>query len=147
MTSRPSDERTTRTRSKLMKKVRQKHTSAEMSVRRHLHSDGFRYRLHPSSLPGTPDVVLPRYRTAIFVNGCFWHGHDCKHGSTKPKTNTAFWERKIEGNRMRDARKTALLQSIGWNVIVIWECQVADPSQLSALSARIRTSQKAGERQ
>jgi DNA mismatch endonuclease, patch repair protein len=110
-------------RSRIMSSVRTKNTKPEVIVRKHLHSAGLRFRLHIQDLPGTPDIVLPKYQTVIFINGCFWHGHDCKRGSP-PKSNTEFWLRKIEKNRFRDLRKTQELISAGWNVLTIWECDI-----------------------
>lgn len=121
-----------------MKSVRREDTAPELSVRRFLHASGLRYRLHDRSLPGTPDVVLPRYRTVVFVHGCFWHGHDCAHGAVRSRTNTAFWTEKIEANRARDERKKAALIEAGWQVETIWECQAKDSSLLGKLVGRIR---------
>ena len=109
-------------RSALMSRVRQKHTAPEMTVRRALHAAGLRYVLHPKSLPGRPDLVFPRFGVALFVHGCFWHGHDCRAGRL-PSTNAEFWRAKIEGNRQRDARKAADLKSRGWRVLCVWECE------------------------
>jgi DNA mismatch endonuclease (patch repair protein) len=97
-------------------------TKPEMIVRHYLFKQGYRYRLHVHTMPGSPDIVLRKYRSAIFVNGCFWHGHDgCKY-NTIPKTNTEFWTAKIERNKERDAREAEELKKMGWNVIRIWEC-------------------------
>lgn len=112
-----------KTRSRMMAGIRGKDTKPEMIVRRALHKAGYRFRLHRKDLPGKPDIVLPRYRTAIFVHGCFWHGHDCKHFKW-PKTRPDFWREKIEKNVERDRRAIAELERLGWNVKVIWECQV-----------------------
>lgn len=98
-----------------MKSVGRKDTAPELAVRRYLHSRGLRYCLHVHDLPGTPDIVLPRYRTAIYVHGCFWHGHDCKHGSVQARTNREFWQSKIETNRERDVRKATALRQLGWS--------------------------------
>lgn len=112
------------TRSYNMSRIKGKNTKPEELVRKFLFSQGFRYRKNDARLPGTPDIVLPKYKTVIFVNGCFWHGHsNCKY-FVVPKTNTEFWLNKIETNRQRDARKTFELQSLGWRVIVLWECQL-----------------------
>ena len=112
------------TRSYNMSRIKGKNTKPEELVRKFLFSRGFRYRKNDARLPGTPDIVLPKYKTVIFVNGCFWHGHiNCKY-FVVPKTNTEFWLNKIETNRQRDARKTSELQSLGWRVIVLWECQL-----------------------
>lgn len=95
-----------------------------MAVRKYLFQNGFRYRLNVRSLPGTPDIVLPKYRTAIFVNGCFWHGHDgCKH-YTVPETNVEFWVEKVRKNKERDAVNVQRLESLSWSVVTIWECEL-----------------------
>jgi DNA mismatch endonuclease (patch repair protein) len=112
------------TRSRMMACIHANDTKPEMIVRHYLFKQGFRYRLHVHTMPGSPDIVLRKYRTAIFVNGCFWHGHDgCKY-HTIPKTNTEFWTAKIERNKERDAREAEELKKMGWNVIRIWECQL-----------------------
>lgn len=110
-------------RSALMSRIRGKDTGIEVTVRKGLHRLGFRYRLGGAGLAGRPDIVLPKYRTAIFVHGCFWHGHDCPLFRL-PKTRTEFWRTKIEANRRRDARKTAELLASGWTVETVWECQI-----------------------
>ncbi len=114
-----------------MSRIRGRDTKPELVVRRWLWHQGFRYRLYVKSLPGRPDIVMRKWRTVIMVNGCFWHGHGCsKH---KPTTNASFWQEKIERNRERDARNQALLQAAGWNVIVIWECQLSPKKRLQTL--------------
>ncbi len=120
-----------------MKQVRRENTAPELAVRRFLHAKGLRYSLHPERLPGRPDLVLPRRRSVIFVHGCFWHGHDCPHGSIRSKSNVVFWSNKIEDNRRRDARKTAELRAAGWIVEVVWECQARDPKVLRQLARRL----------
>ena len=109
-------------RSALMSRVRNRGTAAELYVRRAVWSAGFRYRLNVRKLPGTPDMVLPRYRTVVFVQGCFWHGHDCPKGRRRPATNQDFWNSKLDGNLARDAANQAKLRELGWAVFVIWEC-------------------------
>lgn len=95
-----------------------------MLVRRYLHSMGWRYGLHNKKLPGSPDIVMRRFKTVIFVNGCFWHGHEnCKYYRL-PKSNTGFWQAKIDKNRARDARDIESLNKLGWRVIIVWECQL-----------------------
>lgn len=121
-----------------MKRVGRKDTAPELIVRRFLHRQGLRFRLHVRQLPGTPDIVLPRYKTVVFVNGCFWHGHMCAHGSVRAKTNRAFWDDKIAGNKARDRRKAAALKALGWNVERIWECQCDHDLTLVRLYERIR---------
>ncbi|GAB1254795.1 very short patch repair endonuclease [Desulfovibrio falkowii] len=109
------------TRSRMMSGIRGKNTRPEVLVRSLLHRKGFRFRLQVSTLPGRPDIVLPRYRAVIFVNGCFWHGHDC-HLFRLPATRTEFWHSKIENNRNRDRRVREELLAAGWRVGVVWEC-------------------------
>lgn len=106
-----------------MSHIHSKDTKPELKVRKWLWSHGYRYRLYVKSVPGKPDIVMRPYRTAIFVNGCFWHGHDCGK-SRMPKSNTDFWEAKIARNRKRDKENYRVLQENGWHVIVIWECQL-----------------------
>jgi DNA mismatch endonuclease (patch repair protein) len=109
-------------RSSMMRAVKSKDTRPELAVRRALHREGFRYRLHVRALPGSPDIVFPSRRTVVFVHGCFWHGHDCPRGKS-PTSNVEFWVRKIEENKRRDGRTTDQLQADRWRVITIWECQ------------------------
>ena len=122
-----------------MKRVGRKDTAPELIVRKFLHRAGLRFRVHVRQLPGTPDIVLPRFKTVVFVNGCFWHGHRCAHGAVRAKTNTRFWDRKIADNRARDKRKTAALKALGWRVERVWECQCDRVSTLSRLCERIRS--------
>jgi len=109
-------------RSRMMASIRSRDTKPEMTVRRHLHGLGFRYRLSPRELPGRPDLVLPRYKATIFVHGCFWHGHSSCKLAKLPSTNVEFWTEKISANRKRDAAMVAKLRALGWRVAVIWEC-------------------------
>jgi DNA mismatch endonuclease (patch repair protein) len=112
------------TRSYNMSRIRSTNTKPEEIVRKYLFSKGFRYRKNDKRYPGKPDIVLPKYKSMIFVNGCFWHGHeDCKY-FVIPKTNTEFWVNKISKNIERDKQQAAELQEKGWNIIVIWECQL-----------------------
>ena len=113
-------------RSELMAKIKSKNTKPEILVRKFLFSKGYRYRLHDITLPTSPDIVLKRYKTVIFVNGCFWHGHKSKSckSSHIPKTNKLFWQNKIKKNIKRDLNGRNKLRSLGWQVIVIWECQL-----------------------
>ena len=118
-------------RHRCMSRIRGRDTKPELVVRRWLWRQGYRYRLYVKSLPGRPDIVMRKWRTVIFVNGCFWHGHDCqKH---RPTTNAQFWQEKITRNRERDARNQALLQAAGWNVIVVWECQLSPNNRTETL--------------
>jgi DNA mismatch endonuclease (patch repair protein) len=113
-----------------MAQVKGRNTRPEKAVRSLLHSMGYRFRLQRKDLPGKPDIVLPRYRAVIFVHGCYWHRHDCPNGQRLPKSRFDFWLPKLEGNRERDIKKQALLRERGWNVLVIWECQLRDTSIL-----------------
>jgi DNA mismatch endonuclease, patch repair protein len=107
-----------------MSRIRSKDTKPEMLVRRFLHAQGFRYRLHDKRLPGKPDIVLPKYKTVIFIHGCFWHGHEgCKY-FVVPKTRTEWWLNKINTNITNDKNAASALMSCGWKVINLWECQL-----------------------
>ena len=121
-----------------MKRVGRKDTAPELAVRSFMHRQGLRFRLHARELPGTPDIVLRRHKTVVFVNGCFWHGHSCAHGSIRAKTNQAFWDDKISGNKARDKRKEAALSALGWRVERVWECQCHREPLLDRLCKRIR---------
>ena len=115
-----------KTRSRMMSAIKGKNTKPELIVRKYLHALGFRYRLHDKKLPGTPDIVLAKFKTVIFVNGCFWHRHDgCKKCIT-PSSNIDFWTKKFEQTIARDKKAIDALEKLGWRVIVIWECQVND---------------------
>jgi DNA mismatch endonuclease (patch repair protein) len=109
-----------------MQAVKSKDTAPELTVRRMAHGMGFRFRLHRKDLPGTPDIVFPRLHKAIFVNGCFWHGHDCPRGARVPKGNRDYWLKKIARNRERDRAAHAALTGSGWKVAVVWECELGD---------------------
>lgn len=109
------------TRSRTMRQVKSTGTKPEMAVRRALHAAGFRFRLHRRDLPGSPDLVLPKFRVVIFVNGCFWHWHGCKR-SRMPASNREYWETKIARNVERDHQSRAELEALGWESHVIWEC-------------------------
>ncbi|PSJ21039.1 very short patch repair endonuclease [Halomonas sp. ND22Bw] len=111
-----------KTRSRMMSAIRDKNTNPELAVRRYLHAQGFRYRLHRRDLPGNPDLVLPKYRLAIFVHGCFWHRHSGCFYATTPSSRSAFWEEKFQKNVERDERNNQALLKSGWRVMVIWEC-------------------------
>ncbi|MDR1898072.1 MAG: DNA mismatch endonuclease Vsr [Prevotellaceae bacterium] len=110
-------------RSDIMSHISGKETKPEILVRKFLFANGFRFRKNVKELPGKPDIVLPKYKTAIFIHGCFWHGHTCKRG-TLPGTNIEFWKNKIGGNIERDKRDMVELEKRGWNVIVIWQCEI-----------------------
>ena len=115
-----------------MSRIRGKNTKPEILVRKGLHARGFRFRLHNKKLPGSPDIVLPKYGVAIMVNGCFWHGHKGCQYATKPKTNVEFWEAKIARNRHRDEVTSAHLEALGWHVITIWECDLRSADKAAA---------------
>lgn len=126
----PMDHLTPNQRSQLMSRIKVRDTSPEKKLRRLLHRAGFRFRLHVKQLPGKPDIVLPRYRTIIFVHGCFWHGHTCNKGTTRPKTRVEFWKKKIEGNIERDKRNYDELKNLGWRVLTVWECELKNSEEL-----------------
>lgn len=128
-------------RSALMSRIKGKDTKIELEVRRGLHALGFRYRLGGAGLPGRPDIVLPRYRTVIFVHGCFWHGHDC-HLFRLPKTRTDFWKAKIDANRERDTRVVQRLESIGWIAETLWECELSGTSPGERINAIANLAQR-----
>ena len=121
-------------RSLCMAAVKGRDTTPELAARRLIHRLGYRYVLHLEKLPGKPDLVFPSRRKVIFVHGCFWHMHRCKHGRKAPVSNVRYWERKRTGNRARDRRNTAALKAAGWDVLVVWECWTRN---LGSLSARI----------
>lgn len=118
------DVMTPQQRHECMSHIRSKDTKPEQLVRQALWHNGFRYRLHVKGLPGKPDIVLPKYRTVIFINGCFWHGHEGCRYYVIPKTNTSFWLDKITSNKARDARDESALNEAGWRVVTIWECEL-----------------------
>ncbi|RHR49028.1 DNA mismatch endonuclease Vsr [Parabacteroides sp. AF17-28] len=110
-------------RSEIMSRVNQKDTKPELIVRHFLFANGFRYRKNVKSLPGSPDVVLPKYKTVVFINGCFWHGHECRAGR-KPTSNRTYWDDKIETNMKRDQNKIMQLEAMGWKVLIVWQCEI-----------------------
>jgi DNA mismatch endonuclease (patch repair protein) len=128
------------TRSQMMARIRGKNTSPEIRVRKYLHARGFRYRLHVKSLPGKPDIVLPKYHTVIFVHGCFWHQHPRCMDAVMPKSNKFFWKKKLEGNVKRDRLNIAALISSGWRCLTIWECQLSNAKSLPQLVKRLKSS-------
>lgn len=137
-----ADVHTPKQRSYNMSQIRGKNTKPEELVRKYLFSKGFRYRKNDARLPGKPDIVLPKYKTVIFVNGCFWHAHEgCKY-FVWPKNNSEFWREKISGNVKRDNRNNKELKDNGWRVITIWECELKSPKRqetLDTLVTAIRT--------
>ncbi|MYB05913.1 MAG: DNA mismatch endonuclease Vsr [Gemmatimonadetes bacterium] len=127
------DTRTEEQRRRIMQAVRSRDTGPEMLVRRLLHRFGYRYRLHRTDLPGKPDIVFGSRRKVIFVHGCFWHSHGCSKGRL-PKSRLEFWRPKLLENSRRDGRNEEALRALGWNVLVIWQCETSD---LEALSQRL----------
>ena len=119
-----------------MSRVKNRNTRQELLVRSLLHRLGFRFRLHGEELPGTPDIVLPKYRTVVFVNGCLWHGHSCSRGKL-PSTNRDFWTDKIEKNIARDQSNYEKLRKLGWNPLVVWTCETTSAVKLTELGHRI----------
>lgn len=117
-------------RSRNMARIRNGDTLPELRVRSTLHRLGYRFRVHVAGLPGTPDIVLPKYSTVVLVNGCFWHRHEACKLSYSPKTRPEFWQRKFADNVERDKRVVSELESSGWRVVVIWECETKDPTSL-----------------
>ena len=124
-------------RSQIMSKISGKETKPEIIVRKYLFSKGFRFRKNDKRLPGKPDIVLSKYRTVIFVHGCFWHGHDCKAGKL-PKTRKDFWNKKISDNRKRDFRNIMEMQEQGWHVIIVWECDLKNKSKFESRMRRLQ---------
>ena len=117
-------------RSRNMSAIKSKNTKPEIAVRKMLHALGYRFRLHRKDLPGSPDIVLPKYKTVIFVHGCFWHRHEnCKYAST-PKTRKEFWESKFKANVKRDKEIQEKIKNIGWQSVVIWECEIKSTKQI-----------------
>ena len=125
-------------RSRNMAAIKSRDTTPELAVRRALHAAGLRFRLHRRDLPGRPDIVLPRYRSAVFVHGCFWHRHSCRF-FVWPKTRAVFWREKILGNERRDKCAQSSLRKAGWRVIVVWECQCSE-KHLASVVRKIRRS-------
>lgn len=137
------DTLTTEQRHRCMSHIRSKGTKPEVLVRKELFRRGYRYRINVSSLPGKPDIVLPKYKTAIFANGCFWHGHEgCKH-FVLPKSNVEYWGSKILSNQLRDKESILKLQQQGRRVIIVWECEI-EKSKLSKTIERISSIIKQG---
>lgn len=133
-----ADKFTTEQRSVIMSKVHSSNTTPEIRVRKLLHSMGYRFRLHRSDLPGKPDIVLPKYKTVIFVHGCFWHGcPTCRHAKVRPKSNSDYWNQKLDRNMQRDKENDSALRELGWRVVVIWECETKK-RKISELFERLR---------
>lgn len=132
------DNRSKEARSKNMSNIPSKNTKPEETVRKYLFSQGFRYRKNVSNLPGKPDIVLPKYKTVIFVNGCFWHAHEGCKWFVPPKTNKEFWENKFLYNRSRDEKNYQKLQASGWKVVIIWECEIRHRDPQIALNNLVK---------
>lgn len=125
-----------------MSRIRGRNTKPELMLRSMLHREGFRFRLHSKNLPGRPDIVLPRYRTVIFVHGCFWHRHEGCRNATMPSTRREFWSEKFDKNKERDIRSREALESAGWKVCVVWECELKSNLEtvVNQLSTIIRSN-------
>ncbi|MBK8608466.1 MAG: DNA mismatch endonuclease Vsr [Chitinophagaceae bacterium] len=133
-----ADVHTNQQRSFNMSRIKGKDTKPEMLVRRFLYTNGFRYKLHDKNLPGKPDIVLPKYRTVIFVHGCFWHGHtNCKY-FVVPKTRTQWWTDKINGNKANDEKAVKALKKDGWKIINVWECELKPAKVEKTLNALLK---------
>lgn len=131
------DNRSREQRSRNMAHIPSKGTKPEETVRKYLFAHGFRYRKNVMDLPGKPDVVLPKYRTVIFINGCFWHAHSGCRWYVPPKTNVEFWQKKLAYNTNRDAKNYEKLESLGWKVIIVWECEIRHGDQQARLEKLI----------
>jgi DNA mismatch endonuclease (patch repair protein) len=125
-------------RSERMGRIRSKNTSVELALRSALHALGLRFRVHARELPGNPDILLPKYRTAIFVHGCFWHRHSGCKVATTPKSNTEFWEAKFDRNVSRDQETLSRLSALGWNVMIVWECELSSGVKAADTARRVR---------
>ena len=137
-----ADKMTKEQRHRCMASIKGRDTKPEMLVRRYLHSRGYRYRVNVRRLPGKPDIVLHKYRTVIFINGCFWHGHEGCRYYVPPKSNSQFWQQKIERNKQRDIEKRIQLRLLRWHTIIIWECQLKPKQRYTTLQALEQTLNK-----
>lgn len=131
-------------RSDIMSKITGKNTKPEILVRKFLFSQGLRYRINVKKLTGKPDIVLPKFRTIIFINGCFWHGHSCKKGQL-PTSNIDFWKEKISSNKKRDSKNVDLLAKLGWKVITIWQCEISNINSRKAKLEKVLDEIRLGE--
>lgn len=132
------DKLTARQRSENMRQIRSANTQPELTVRRFLHAQGLRYRLHARDLPGTPDLVFPGLRACLFVHGCYWHGcRKCVDGTRKVRSRTDYWRAKIRGNQRRDIKHQKELRALAWSVLVIWECDLGRPAPLRQVARRL----------
>jgi DNA mismatch endonuclease (patch repair protein) len=129
-----------------MQRIRKTDTKPEMIVRRAVYRMGYRYRLHQSNLPGSPDIVISRHRKVIFVHGCFWHRHDCADGRKLPRSKPEYWRPKLDRNRRRDEASAAQLREFGWGVLVVWECETKDVRRLNETLAKFLGSQQRATR-
>jgi len=123
-------------RSAIMRAVKSTNTKPEIALRKALFARGFRYRLNVASLPGKPDIVFPARQAAIFVHGCFWHGHECARGARIPKSNTEYWLGKIARNKSRDTRNYAALQDANWRVLTVWECDLKNLTAITDIAEK-----------
>lgn len=123
-------------RSEVMRAVKGANTTPELKLRKALFARGFRYRLHARDLPGKPDLVFPRYRSVIFINGCFWHGHDCARGARVPKSNRDYWLAKVARNKARDEDIVKALAALGWRAYIVWECSLQNVDDAADKAAR-----------
>lgn len=140
-----ADVHTPEQRSYNMSCIRGKNTKPEELVRKYLFSQGFRYRKNDARLPGKPDIVLPKYKTVVFVNGCFWHAHEgCKY-FVWPKNNEEFWENKIQGNVLRDMKNQKALADSGWNIVIVWECELKPAIREQTLVKLVEAIRKHGD--
>lgn len=129
-----------------MRRIRKTDTKPELIVRRMVHAMGYRFRLHDAGLPGTPDIVLPRHRKIIFVHGCFWHRHDCPDGRKLPRSKPEYWGPKLERNRRRDEAGISRLRELGWDVLVVWECETKRTDALNDQLATFFSPSKSASR-
>lgn len=127
-----ADKFSTAERSAIMRAIKSKNTTPELRVRKLVHAMGYRYRLHRKDLPGAPDLAFPGRRKAIFVHGCFWHGHECARGARAPKNNAEYWATKISRNKKRDSQSLEQLFHMDWSVLALWECELRDEAKLKA---------------
>lgn len=134
-----------KTRSFNMSRIRATDTKPEMLVRRFLHANGFRYKLHDKTLPGKPDIVLPKYKTVIFIHGCFWHGHTGCRYFVVPKTRTEWWLNKIDRNRENDNKAIEHLQKEGWKIIIVWECDLKKDKAEQMLKSLVKEISNSGQ--
>jgi len=130
-------------RSRIMSRVKGRNTKPEILVRSMIHRMGYRFRLHRRDLPGNPDIVLPRHKKVVFVHGCFWHGHKGCKRSARPSSNKAFWKKKLDGNIERDKRKRRELRRLGWEYLIIWQCELRRPDRVRRKLDRFLPAQPA----